>query len=163
VYKLPAHPNCGQYFNGLFTGSYFDSLRAAVEVLKREVFIWEYSRESWDIVIRIIEEEHMEAYWNYNTPISTAIYAIFTVPLVNLLMSQLEENLTFLGVANNIVLLILTTLFFAGLAFIIFPLQKKLKQYHAFLYVIPIEVIDQNMMLKQSLMRVRHGEFFFKI
>jgi len=104
----------------------------------------------------------MQAYWNYNTPISTAIYAVFTVPLVTLLMSQLEENLAFLGIANNMVLLLLTFIFIAGIILIVYPMQNKLRKYHSMLYIIPLELIDQNMLLRQSLMRMRHGEFFFK-
>lgn len=78
-------------------------------------------------------------------------------------MSQLEDNLSFLGTANTLMISILVISFISSYFLLALPLQRSLKHFHALLYIIPLEVIDSNMLLKQSLMRVRYGEFFFKL
>jgi len=157
------HPNCYLYYDGLFTGNYFDSLRGMLEIMKQEVLIWEHSRDSWDIVKEIIEKRINQAYWNYIFPITSSIYNILTIPLTSRLISQLESNLAFLSTANTIVLTILILQSVLGFIFITLPLQQSLRQYHAHMYIVPFDVIDKNMRLMQSLMRIRYGEFFFKL
>lgn len=134
-----------------------------LEVLKQEVLIWKYSRESWDIVPLLINADILQAYWNLIFPITSTIYYVLTVPLTAELMTQLDKNLAYLGVINNLVIFFLVLIFVAGIITIVVPLQNNLRSFHSLLYIIPFELLDKNILLKQNLVRIRIGELFYKL
>jgi len=134
-----------------------------LEVLKGQVLIWKYNRNTWDIVPQLIKADILQAYWNLIFPITSSIYYILTVPLTSSLMNQLEDNLNFLGIANNVVMSLLVALFVIGFLAAILQLQKSLRLFHSIFFIIPFDILDKNMLIRQSLSKIRNGEFFFKL
>lgn len=163
VYFLEEHKYCYKYFNGLFNSNMYSSLKGIIESFKNVIFNWESARISVSKMKELMYMPEIIHFLHFFSNIMSYQYYAFTVGASNTIMLELSKNLEFVNIYSSIFEYTFLLIYLLAALLLIRPIQRIMENYYNIFYVIPFELFEMNIAIRQKIKKIPYVSKFFQL
>lgn len=141
----------------------YNSLKGVLESFKSIMFRWESARGSWDDIKQLMYMPEMISYLHIFSMIISTTYYTITVDASNTIILELANNLNFVNLYSKLFEYLLFIIFLLMSILLISPIQQIMENYYSCFYIIPFELLEMNMAIRQKIKKIPDVDKFFKL
>jgi len=141
----------------------YNSLKGVLESFKSIMFRWESARGSWDDIKQLMYMPEMISYLHIFSMIISTTYYTITVDASNTIILELANNLDFVNLYSKLFEYLLFIIFLLMSILLISPIQQIMENYYSCFYIIPFELLEMNMAIRQKIKKIPDVDKFFKL
>lgn len=152
---------CSEYYDGLFTSNFLSTLRAMITSLDMIIDEWQNKRHDWQVAKTLLRQKKFDMLLSRFGDIMSTIYYWATIESSNLMMKELDEN-ALLTKSTSILIYSFTVVFsFLAYFLIVKKIQEIMSAFLSVLLILPIFLIERNVVLVHHLIKVRKGSALY--
>lgn len=123
---------------------------------------WEIRRDDYSDVVTLMKKKSFKQILAHLKPILTSLYYYFVNEITSTLTDELDKELRYIDLLNFMIMLSFLASFFIIYVQVVQRVWTLMRNFLCIVFVLPVNLVEKNLVMKHHLKKVTKGSSLYK-